>query len=61
MAKSQLSNRKGLIVNKIAIIPTALALQHFKNRGLRIVHRDPKIASLRLARIQQQAFKPLFA
>lgn len=48
-------------MNKIAIIPTALALQHFKNRGLRIVHRDPKIASLRLARLQQLAFKPLFA
>ena len=61
MAKSQLPNRKGLIVNKIAIIPTALALQYFKNRGLRIVHRDPKIASLRLARLQQVAFKPLAA
>ena len=48
-------------MNKIAIIPTQLALQHFKNHGLRIVHRDPKIASLRLARLQQQAFKPLAA
>ena len=45
-------------MNKIAIIPTQLALQHFKNHGLRIVHRDPKIASLRLARMRQQAFKP---
>jgi hypothetical protein len=48
-------------MSKIAIIPTQLALQHFKNRGLRIVHRDPKIASLRLAQLQQQAFKPLVA
>lgn len=39
-------------MNKIAIIPTPLALQHFKNRGLRIVHRDPKIALLRLAQTQ---------
>ena len=48
-------------MNKIAIIPTPLALQHFKALGLRIVHRDPKIASLRLARLQQVAFKPLAA
>lgn len=47
-------------MNKIAIIPTQLALQHFKNSGLRIVHRDP-IALLRLARIQQQALKPITA
>jgi hypothetical protein len=46
-------------MSKIAIIPTQLALEHFKNRGLRIVHRDHKIASLRLARMQQMAFKPL--
>jgi hypothetical protein len=32
-------------MSKIAIIPTQLALEHFKNRGLRIVHRDHKIAS----------------
>lgn len=48
-------------MSKIAIIPTQLALQHFKNLGLHIVHRDPKIASLRLARMQQQAFKPAAA
>lgn len=48
-------------MSKIAIIPTQLALQHFKMRGLRIVHRDPKIASLRLARMQRPAFKPAAA
>jgi hypothetical protein len=50
---------KGLIMSKIAIIPTKIALQHFKNRGLKIVHRDPKIASIRQARLRrQQPIKP---
>lgn len=48
-------------MKNIAIIPTQLAIQHFKAQGLHIVHRDPKIASLRQARLQQQAFKPAAA
>ena len=49
-------------MKNIAIIPTLLALQHFQSQGLRIVHRDPKVA-LQRAKVlaRQQAFKPAAA
>jgi hypothetical protein len=49
-------------MKNIAIIPTQLTIQHFKAQGLRIVHRDPKVA-LQRAKVlaRQQAFKPLTA